>query len=168
MMIYENILNILKKWNFSYDEISHEATTSCEHSSEMRKKAGLEWIGSKNIIFHAKWKFYLVTTIGTKDIKARKFKKEFGSKDIRFASQDEITQLQLWVIGSIPPFWFSNHTIPLFIDTEIFDYEYFMFNPWDPCKSIRIQTKDLKSIYSSLSNEIKYFTLNEEWVEIEK
>jgi len=33
-----------------------------------------------------------VTTLGDKDIKARNFKSQFGTKDIRFASQEEITK----------------------------------------------------------------------------
>jgi prolyl-tRNA editing enzyme YbaK/EbsC (Cys-tRNA(Pro) deacylase) len=45
-----------------------------------------------------------VTTTGEKQIKARNFKHEFGSKDIRFASQEEITAVSGAIIGSIPPF----------------------------------------------------------------
>jgi prolyl-tRNA editing enzyme YbaK/EbsC (Cys-tRNA(Pro) deacylase) len=63
--------------------------------------------------FYAKWEFYLVITIWDKDIKARKFKKEFGTKDIRFATQEEITNIIWATIWSIPPFWFENETIKI-------------------------------------------------------
>lgn len=159
---YKKIHEILKILNISFDEIGHEPSTSCEHSKELREKAGLEWVGSKNIIFHAKWKFYLVTTLWDKDIKARKFKKEFGTKDIRFASQEEITSLWLGVIGSIAPFWFENIEVPVFVDSEIFEHEYFMFNPSDAWKSVRVRTQDLKKIYENMKNEVKFFTLTEE------
>lgn len=92
-MIYTGILAILEHTHIPFDEIKHEASVSCEHSRELREKAGLTGAGSKNIVFHAKGNFYLVTTLGDKDIKARRFKKEFGTKDIRFASQEEITSL---------------------------------------------------------------------------
>ena len=168
MSQYEKIIQILKDLNISFNEISHEASTSCEHSAELRKNAGLEWVWSKNIVFHAKWKFYLVTTLWTKDIKARKFKKEFGTKDIRFATQDEITSLWLWVIGSIAPFGFENVEVPVYVDSEIFEHDYFMFNPADPCKSVRVKTEDLKNIYSQMKNPVKFFTIGEEEVIFEK
>lgn len=164
MVQYENIKNILNDLQIPFQEISHEASTSCEHSAELRTKAWLDGVWSKNIVFHAKWNFYLVTTLGTKDIKARRFKKEFWTKDIRFASQDEISSLWLWIIWSISPFWFENSEVPVYVDNEIFDHEYFMFNPADPCKSIRFKTTDLKKIYENMKNKIKFFTIWEEEV----
>ena len=164
-MILENILETLKKLNINYDLIEHEATTSCEHSKELREKAWLVWIWSKNIIFHAKWNFYLVTTTWEKDIKARKFKWEFWTKDIRFASQEEINNIKMWTIWSISPFWFENNEIKMYVDSEIFENEFFMFNPWVPEKTIRVKTADLKNIYMNLKNEIKTFKLSEEEIE---
>lgn len=164
-MVLENILNILNKLKISYDLIEHEPSTSCEHSKELRDKAWLVWIWSKNIIFHAKWNFYLVTTIWDKDIKARKFKWEFWTKDIRFASQEEITNIKMWTIWSISPFWFENDEIKIFVDKEIFEYEYFMFNPWVANKTIRVKAIDLKNIYVNLKNEVKVFKISEEDME---
>lgn len=167
MTQYNNIHQLLETYGIEFDEVSHEPSTSCEHSKELRMKAWLEWVGSKNIIFHAKWKFYLVTTLWDTDIKARKFKKEFGTKDIRFASQEEITSLWLGVIGSIAPFWFENSEVPVYVDSEIFEHEYFMFNPSDATKSIRLKTQDLKKIYENMKNEVKFFTLTEEEITFE-
>lgn len=162
MTQYEKIIHILNELNISFDEITHEETKSCEHSKELREKAWLNWVWSKNIVFHAKSKFYLVTTLWDKDIKARKFKQEFWTKDIRFATQDEINSICLWTIWSIAPFWFENFEVPIYVDNEIFTNEYFMFNPANPCKSIRIKTIDLKNIYSKIKNPIKFFTISED------
>lgn len=167
MVQYENIKNILNDLQIPFQEISHEASISCEHSAALRNEAGLDWVWSKNIVFHAKWNFYLVTTLGTKDIKARKFKKEFWTKDIRFASQDEISSLWLWVIWSISPFGFENSEVPVYVDNEIFESEYFMFNPADPCKSIRVKTIDLKKIYENMKNQVKFFKISEEEITFE-
>ena len=41
MSQYEKIIQTFKDLNISFDEISHEASTSCEHSAEIRKNAGL-------------------------------------------------------------------------------------------------------------------------------
>lgn len=161
-MLYKNIKKILKEKDISFDEIEHGESQSCEDSKRFRDEACLEWIGSKNIVFHAKWEYYLVTTIWDKEIKARRFKKEFGTKDIRFAYQDEISALLWATIWSIPPFGFQNKIIKIFVDKEIFNSEYFMFNPGISTKTIRIKTSDLKEIYLSLENQIKLFEFLEE------
>ncbi len=126
----------------------------------------MDGIGSKNLVFHAKGNFYLVTTTGDTQIKARNFKHEFGSKDIRFASQDEITSLIDSTIGSIPPFGFDNQTLPMYVDREIFTHDHFCFNPNDPTKSIQIRTVDLSRIYDSLENRVQYFEQSDEGFEI--
>lgn len=161
-MIYQHIHNLLCELHIPFTEIQHEASTSCEHSKELRNKAWLVGIGSKNIVFHAKGSFYLVTTLWDKDIKARNFKNEFGTKDIRFASQEEITSQIGATIGSIPPFGFSNQEIPFYVDEEIFTYEFFCFNPWDPTLSIQISTQDLKKVYTSGRNPCKFFNFHDD------
>lgn len=167
-MIYKNIQTFLEKHTIPFTEISHEISQNCDHSKEMRTAAGLEWVGSKNIVFHAKGNFYLVTTLGDKDIKARNFKSEFWTKDIRFASQDEITLQIGATIWSIPPFGFPSETIPLYIDKEIFEHDFFIFNPgkWDI--SIQIKTSDLKKVYTSLKNPLKVFDFRDEKKEFEE
>lgn len=161
---YQNIINLLT--SFQAKEINHPESTSCNESKKFREEHWLEWIGSKNIVFHCKRNFYLVTTTWEKQIKARKFKKEFGSKDIRFASKEEIDALWLGKIWSVPPFGFENIEIPIFVDSEIFDQKFFIFNPSDPCKSIQIKTEDLKKVYVSLKNPVKFFKISEEDFEI--
>lgn len=155
--MFENILKILKENNTDFDLVEHGESKSCEDSKNFREKLWLSWIWSKNIVFHAKGSFYLVTTIWEKEIKARKFKKEFWTKDIRFATQEEITEVLGAVIWSIPPFGFKNEQIKIFVDKDIFNYEYFMFNPWVPTKTIRIKTFDLQNIYNKIINEKIYF-----------
>lgn len=153
--MYKNIKKILE--NFEHKEISHPISTSCDDSKTFRKEAWLKWIWSKNIVFHCKWNFYLVTTLWDKKLKAKKFKADFWSKDIRFATQEEITELWLWKIWSISPFGFENFEIPIFVDEEIFEHEFFMFNPADPEKTIQIKTEDLRKIYGDLNNSVKFF-----------
>lgn len=161
-MLYKNIINILNSQNISFEELEHEESKSCDDSKIFRQKAWFTGIWSKNIVFHAKQEFYLVTTIWDKDIKARKFKKEFWTKDIRFATQDEITNILKAIIWSIPPFGFVNENIKIFVDSEIFENEYFMFNPWISTKTIRIKTSDLEKIYKTLKNEVKIFDFSGE------
>jgi predicted transcriptional regulator len=52
------------------------------------------------------------------------------------------------------------------VDKEIFLSEYFIFNPSDPEKSIRISTDDLKTVYENIKNDVRYFTHEEDYFEI--
>jgi hypothetical protein len=71
----------------------------------------------------------------------------------------------MWTIWCISPFWFKNDEIKVYVDFEIFEHEYFMFNPWVPDRTIRVKTGDLKNIYKSMENEVKFFKLSEESIE---
>lgn len=37
-----------------------------------------------------------------------------------------------------------------------------MFNPGDPCKTIRVRTSDLRKIYKNLGNPVTFFRISEE------
>lgn len=164
--MYHTIIHILNSWNMAYQEIDHEATTSCEHSKILRNQQWLQWLWSKNIVFHCKGNFYMLITHADKKINAKRFKHEFGSKDIRFATADEITEQIGGTIGCIPSFGFDNTQIPLYVDADIFVQEYFLFNPDTPLKSIQIATKDLLAIYKQWENPVKFFRWGEETMEI--
>ena len=166
--VYENIKDTLVKAGVDYDEIDHgEVKTTEESKAERAKKGWITGTGSKNILFHAKGKFYLVVTIAGKDIKAKKFKKEFGTKDIRFAYEDELKANTGCDAGAVPPFGHFNKELPIYIDKDIFTYEYFMFNPALHVKSIRIKPEDLKKIYSHFENSVKLFEIKEDEITIE-
>lgn len=166
MSSYLSIINFLNENKISFEEIIHEVVETCEDSARCRTEAWFVWLGSKNIFFHCKWNFYLVVTHASKQIKARNFKHEFGSKDIRFANQDEIDQIAGVKIGSIPPIIPENKELQIFVDLEIFESDYFMFNPADPTRTLRISTKDLKKVYEILDNSVKYFVHTDEYFEI--
>ena len=162
----KNIYKILDQLKIQYDEIDHEPTTSCEYSKMIRQSMNLIWVGSKNIVFHCKWNFYIVVTMWEKLIKARLFKKEFWSKNIRFAYQEEIKQVINWTVWCIPSFGYKNEEIPIYVDYEIFENKYFMFNPDDPTKTIRLKTEDLKKIYQHIKNPVKIFKITDDWLKV--
>jgi hypothetical protein len=43
-----------------------------------------------------------------------------------------------------------------------------MFNPAVNTKSIRIKTDDLKKIYQTIKNPVKFFTITEDGIELEE
>ena len=127
----------------SYDEIEHAPVGSCEESLAFRGQAGWSGASSKCILLKAKGKYYLLVTTAEKEIKARLFKKEFGTKDIRFANRDELMEVTGCDPGSVPPFGHRDPSLPFYVDENILREEHFMFNPAIPTKSFRIRTGDL-------------------------
>ncbi|OHD57117.1 MAG: hypothetical protein A2Y33_09335 [Spirochaetes bacterium GWF1_51_8] len=169
MTVYDKIVSILKKSDIPYDEIEHAAVVTTDDSA--RERALQSWTigaGSKNILFHAKGKFYLVVTTAGKQIKARMFKKEFGTKDIRFATDEEVSANTGCRPGSVPPFGHTSGTIPIYIDREIFTLERFMFNPGDPGRSIRLTPEGLTAALSVLPNPVFTFESGESGIIIKK
>ena len=161
MEVYKNIINILNGLNVSFEEIEHPPVMTCNDSARYRAEYGWNGVGSKNILFHAKARFYLVVTKAEKEIKARRFKKEFGTKNIRFATPDEVKEITDCEIGALPPFGYLNKELPIYVDEEIFEHDYFMFNPAVHTKSIRIRTEDLRKIYTSIDQPVKFFVIKE-------
>ena len=157
MKVYENILRLLKEGGISYEEMEHPPVKTCEDSLKYRADYGWNGKGSKNILLHAKGRFYLVVTIAEKEIKAKRFKKEFNTKNIRFASSEEVKKITECEVGALPPFGYLNKELPIYVDEEIFQHEYFMFNPALHTKSIRIKTDDLKKIYRLVDQPVKFF-----------
>lgn len=166
--IYENITETLMDVGVAYEEIDHPPVKTTDDSAKYRGEAGwTKGLGSKNIVFHAKGEFYVVVTTAGTEIKARLFKKEFGTKDIRFATAEELSDQTGCLSGAVPPFGYSRPDIPIYVDRAIFDAEYFMFNPGIHTKSIRIEPKDLMAVYRKVGNPVKLFAAAETGLTVE-
>lgn len=155
--VYQHILEIIQHLNIPFEEIEHPPVLTCVDSARYRAEHGWTGVGSKNILFHAKGKFYLVVTTADKEIKARIFKKEFGTKNIRFATPEEVRKITGCEIGALPPFGYLNSDLPIYVDNGIFDNDYFMFNPAIHTKSVRLKADDLKKVYKYIKNPVKIF-----------
>jgi Ala-tRNA(Pro) deacylase len=156
--VHDRILGKLRRLQIPYDRLEHPPVRTCDDSAAHRKKAGWTGVGSKCILFHAKGQFYLVITTAEREIKARLFKKPFGTKNIRFASAEELIQHSGCTAGAVAPFGHFSIRVPYFVDERIFANKYFMFTPGIPSESIRISTDDLRKIYSTGPNPLTWYS----------
>jgi prolyl-tRNA editing enzyme YbaK/EbsC (Cys-tRNA(Pro) deacylase) len=122
-----------------------------------RREAGWEGQSSKCILFHARGRFYLVVTTADREIKARLFKRPFGTKDIRFATPEEVRAATGCEVGSVPPFGHSAPDLPVFVDGRILAGGHFLFNPAVPTESLRLGAQDLRRVYAALPNPVTVF-----------
>lgn len=167
--VYENIVETLHECDVAFEEIEHaQVHTTDESKTERAKQGWTEGTGSKNIVFHAKGRFYAVTTIAEKNIKARLFKGEFGTKDIRFAYPEEVAENTGCMPGAIPPFGHTHPDLPIYADKEILKFSHFMFNPAVHTKSLRIKSEDLLKVFEVIPNPVKLFEITEEGIFFEE
>ncbi len=160
--VYQAIRDLLERMEIPYEEIEHPPVGSCEESLGFRGQAGWSGASSKCILLKAKGKYYLLVTTAEKEVKARLFKKEFGTKDIRFANREELMEVTGCDPGSVPPFGHRDPALPFYVDEDILKAEFFMFNPAVPTKSFRIGTRDLQRIYAAVPNPVSTFGEDED------
>lgn len=160
--VYLAIRDQLERMGIPYDEIEHPPVGSCEESLAFRGQAGWGGASSKCILLKARGRYYLLVTMAEKEIKARLFKKEFGTKDIRFANREELMEVTGCDPGSVPPFGHRDAALPFYVDEDILKAEFFMFNPAVPTKSFRIATGDLRRIYAAVPNPVSTFGEDED------
>ena len=160
--IYQAIRDLLERMGIPYDEIEHPPVGSCEESLGFRGQAGWEGASSKCILLKAKGRYYLLVTTAEKEIKARLFKKEFGTKDIRFANREELLEVSGCGPGSVPSFGHREPTLPFYVDENILRAGHFMFNPAIPTKSFRIGAGGLQRVYASVPNPVSTFGEDED------
>lgn len=151
------ILGLLGRLGVAHDLLAHPPVASCDDSVGYRTAAGWEGASSKCIVFHARGRFYLVVTTAEVEIKARRFKIPFGTKDIRFATPEEVVNATGCEVGSVPPFGHPNPDLTLFVDARIREAGSFMFNPAVPTESVRIAAVDLGTVLGALPNPVTWF-----------
>lgn len=158
-MPYSRIVNILQEEKIPFQEIDHEATTSCEHSTEMRKAQGLDGVGSKCVLMKASksGRVFLAVTMGSVDIHKKMLKPVLGEKEFRFADREMLNELMEVEPGCAYPFSHNPEILTL-VDEEIFKHEYFIFTPGLHTKSIQVKTADLKKIYDKHYPNVMYFS----------
>jgi Ala-tRNA(Pro) deacylase len=155
--VRDAILALLNRLGVRYEVLSHPPVTWCDDSVARRAAAGWKGASSKCIVFHAKGAFYLVVTTAEVEIKARRFKRPFGTKDIRFATPDEVRNATGCEVGSVPPFGHPAPDLAVFMDARIADAEHFMFNPAVPTESVRIAGADVARVLEALPNPVSWF-----------
>jgi prolyl-tRNA editing enzyme YbaK/EbsC (Cys-tRNA(Pro) deacylase) len=85
-----------------------------------------------------------------------------GTKDIRFATREELQEVTGCDPGSVPPFGHRDRLLPFYVDENILRAGHFMFNPAIPTKSFRIDAGDLRRIYAAVPNPVSTFGEDED------
>ena len=98
--------------------------------------------------------FVMLVLPGDKKFSGLKVKKLFGTKDLRFATEEEISKLTDGIqIGGIPPFG-NLFEIRVFVEKTLLENEKIIFNAGDRSFSVAMKARDYLEIVRPTIGEI--------------
>ena len=145
-----DILNLLKQKGCWFETFEHQPVVTSEQAAKLRYGYSLNQ-GAKAIIVKIKNsigenEFVMLVLPGDKKFSGLKVKKLFGTKDLRFATEEEISKLTGGIqIGGIPPFG-NLFEIRVFVETTLLENEKIIFNAGDRSFSVAMKAKDYLEI----------------------
>jgi prolyl-tRNA editing enzyme YbaK/EbsC (Cys-tRNA(Pro) deacylase) len=150
MEIHKTVLtieNILKEKGFWYEKFEHEEVRTSKEASEVRDGYTLSQ-GAKALIVRVKQegvkKFVMIVVPGDKKFDTKRAKEILKTKDIRFASEEEVVEITEGVLpGGVPPFG-NIFGLEVYVDSKVFDEDKIIFNAGDKKISIGMMSSDYK------------------------
>jgi len=135
--VVTEILQLLKNREIQYKLLSHEPVFTSAQAAQVRNTSITE--SAKSLVLSADNQAVLAVLQGHLRIKMKDFKREFGFKNVRLASSEEVNQVTGLDIGSIPPIGLL-FGIATYIDAGISDIGNIVFNAGSHTTSLVIPT----------------------------
>ena len=139
--VYDRIKEELQKNGVSFEPYEHAAVKTSEEAAAIRNTPLSE--GAKALVLYADKKPILVTVSGDRKLDTKEFRKQFGVKDLRMATPEEVIVVTGVEIGAVPPF---GHIfgVSYYMDIALRDGEHVSFNAGSRTKSIRMKENDFE------------------------
>jgi Ala-tRNA(Pro) deacylase len=128
----------------TFKEVDHESAETCEKSAAARGE-DLK-IGGKTLLFKSKKGFSIFTLSAAKKLDSTKVRKILKSSKLRFARDEEFTELTGTVKGALPPLGRPILELDLYVDNSIFLNDKIAFNAGILTKSFILDIEDYKKI----------------------
>lgn len=140
---FDEIIKLLNKNKIQYQLIEHEPVYTSEQAARVRGLSLSE--GAKSLLLKTDDRFILVVLPGDRKLNSKELKKHIKTRDLRFATPDEVVQIMGCEIGSCYPFG-NIIGIDTMADIELGKNEYISFNPGLHNKTIRLKYADYQQI----------------------
>ncbi len=141
--LYETIVGMLNMAGLSYEPYEHTAVKTSEEAAAIRNTPLSE--GAKALVLYADKKPIVVTVSGDRKLDTKEFRKQFGIKDLRMATPDEVKKVTGVEIGAVPPFG-SIFGVPYYMDVSMRKGAHVSFNAGSHTKSVRMKESDFERI----------------------
>lgn len=146
------IVELLEKNNCWFEVFEHEPVRTSEEAAKIRHGYDLHQ-GAKALIVRVKIsntekKFAMLVCPGNSRFDNDKVKQYFGAKDIRFATEEEVSTITSGVQpGGVPPFG-NLFELEVVVDPTLLHNEKIIFNAGDRSFSIGMKSADYVTIVS--------------------
>lgn len=144
------IIELLKSNDLWFETFEHEEVRTSEDAAKLRHGYSLNQ-GAKALVVRVKIsstdkKFIMLIVPGNARFDTTKVKLLFGAKDIRFATENEISDITNAVQpGGVPPFG-NLFNLESIVDSTLFENEKVVFNAGDRRFSIAMKSEDYKKL----------------------
>jgi prolyl-tRNA editing enzyme YbaK/EbsC (Cys-tRNA(Pro) deacylase) len=144
------ITDLLDAQGCWHETFTHEAVRTSEEAAQTRPGYTLQQ-GAKAIIVRVKKskrdrQFVMLVYPADRAFDTRKVKAFFAARDVRFASEDEVSACTDGVqVGGIPPFG-NLFGLPVYAAPELFNNEKIVFNAGDRRFSVAITSADYQRL----------------------
>lgn len=151
--ISQQIIDLLKEHTYWYDAFEHELVRTSEQAASLRPGYSFGQ-GAKALIVRAKVsgegkKFFMLVMPADQKLDSGKAKKVLQSKDIRFATEEEVESITQGVRpGGVPPFG-NLFGLQVVTDPMLYENEKIIFNAGRNY-SIAVKSADYKKLVSPL------------------
>ena len=156
--VTEKIKNLLTTNNYWFETFEHEPVRTSEEAAKTRTGYSLQQ-GAKAMIIRVKKpesdkKFVMLVFPGNLRFDNDKVKTLFGAKDIRFATEEEVSTITNGVQpGGVPPFG-NLFGLEVITDAKLFENEKIVFNAGDRSFSIAMKSQDYRKLVNPKIAEI--------------
>ena len=151
--IVTKIRSILDKETIPYRYIEHRAGVTSKEMAAIRKDFSLSE-GAKALILTTDTGFIQAVLPGDKKFNNSKLRKIVGTKEIRFATSQELSTVTEGIQpGAVPPFG-NLFNIPVYADKSIFLNERIVFNCGERTASISMSPNDYKNLVQPIIVDI--------------
>ncbi|MEK6901004.1 MAG: YbaK/EbsC family protein [Nanoarchaeota archaeon] len=150
--IFENITALLREHTLSYIVKEHPPTTTSEESAHARGEP-LK-IGAKALMVKSDAEFVLAVLPADRRLDTGALKKLLGTKNMRFATPEELKQVTGCDKGAVPPFG-NLLGVRMIVDQALFEEEFMAFNPGSLERSIKMKTAEYQRV---VQPEIGHFS----------
>jgi Ala-tRNA(Pro) deacylase len=148
--VTQQILDLLTDNSYWYEAFEHEEVRTSEEAAKTRPGYILKQ-GAKAIIIRAKIpnagkKFLMLVIPADQKFSNDKVKVLLGTKDIRFATEEEVADITKGVKpGAVPPFG-NLFGLDVITDKTLYDNEKIVFNAGERSFSVAMKSEDYKGL----------------------
>ena len=153
----QEIYDFLRSKGISYEVTEHGAVYTMEELSQI--ELPYPEADAKNLFVRddKKQNYYLITVRGDKRVDLKKFRRDYGTRHLSFASAEELMEIMGLIPGAVTPLGVLNDDegrVTLYIDSEFFNGDLIGVHPNDNTATLWIKATDLKGLAEEHGTEV--------------